>query len=123
MHNGIIQEPPPGEDDVVEPYLSETQRAYQRNRSTLDCLLVNSLTALRARACRFILLRNGTLHAPPANVRIHEPKGLFPFAHCQLPEAGMLQAELAKHDAFMRIIDMTASGDIDTKVVSNNREL
>ena len=31
----------------------------------------------------------------------------------------MLQAELAKHDAFMRIIDMTASGDIDTKVFSN----
>eukprot|EP01043_Picozoa_sp_COSAG02_P113535 COSAG02_NODE_49783_length_324_cov_1.604444_1_plen_58_part_10 len=43
-----------------EPYLSETQRAYQRNRSALDCLLVNTLTQLRAKACKFIMLRNGT---------------------------------------------------------------
>ena len=34
---GIIQEPPPEEETTREPYLSKTQRAYQRNRSTLDC--------------------------------------------------------------------------------------
>ena len=35
---GTIQEPPPEEETTREPYLSETQRAYRRNRSTLDCL-------------------------------------------------------------------------------------
>ena len=61
---GIIQEPAPDRDTVEESYLSESQRAYQRKRSGLDCLLVTTLTKLRAKACEFILLRVGGV--PPA---------------------------------------------------------
>eukprot|EP01052_Picozoa_sp_SAG31_P054333 SAG31_NODE_14398_length_809_cov_1.263380_2_plen_154_part_01 len=40
---GTVPEPPPGETEVRPPYMSQTQRAYQQNRSSMDLLLITRL--------------------------------------------------------------------------------
>ena len=51
---GMIQEAVPGEELIRDPYIGESQRAYLRQRTTLDNLLCTGLVQLRAQACDFI---------------------------------------------------------------------
>eukprot|EP01052_Picozoa_sp_SAG31_P019005 SAG31_NODE_1368_length_8614_cov_12.018203_6_plen_297_part_00 len=57
---GTIQEPLPGEDKVKPPYISHTQRAYQRHRSTTDLLLLTKLIQWRCQALGLELLEGQT---------------------------------------------------------------
>jgi hypothetical protein len=48
---GTIREPMEGATTLRESFLSSTQRAFRRRHSTLDLLLIQSLTYLRIQAC------------------------------------------------------------------------
>ena len=56
----MIPEVVPGEELIRDPYIGESQRAYLRQRTTLDNLLCTGLVQLRAQACDFILLHLDT---------------------------------------------------------------
>ena len=56
----MIPEAVPGEQLVRDPYIGESQRAYLRQRTTLDNILHTGLVQQRAQACDFILLHLDT---------------------------------------------------------------